>query len=167
MQRLFVRKIVSIGACEAGDNEPAKVLLMKRRQTARGRTAQGPESGTSFSGSGPATGDYSDVWKILGEIKAMRAEGQTMKKHDTGENLAKEITDVVHARAEAMATHPDFWDRTDLELRAEVWRKHRELRDLCTAASRSDGQEIAKSGEFADAFKTFRTWRDDPNAGLR
>ncbi len=84
----------------------------------------------------------------------MAPMAQTMK--------AEEIAKAVHTRAAALRSRPEHWDRTEVELRAELWKRTSGLRDAYTAAAKDpDGFQKSSGGEHSAALATIRKWTDE------
>lgn len=178
MNRLHISEISSIGAVEEGDDPEATIMLWKARPD---KTAQVRSTRRGMSMGSPAAwgkvveriatdrmaeqqqalaktrDDYQDIRRDIQEARTMTPVTMT----------AKSIADTVQKRAEAMRQQPQMWDKSEVELRAELWRRTPGLRDVYTAAMRDpDGFAKSESGDHADALRIVKAWKDDPAAGL-
>ena len=165
--RLHVHELTSIGVVEAGDNPEADIMFWKRRpDQPRGGRREG-----TLPARPSVAAVFAKVARTLAEARRSLASidetGSRREVMAQPTMTAETIADTVTKRAAAMRQAPRMWDRSEVELRADLWKRTPGLRDLYSAAMRDpDGFAKSVSGEHAEALAIAKRWSDDPATGL-
>jgi hypothetical protein len=179
VNRLHIHRIVSVGAVENPDNPESEILIFKSgTPTPSGVSSTAGGGGRLRAGPVLSPADRkrlvmkvrldvmdekiealkkttAESWKTMDEIRKLRG---TMTQTMTAEKIAEAVA----KRAEALRSDPKFWDKTEVELKAELWKRTPGLKDCYRAAMRDpDGFAKSKSSEHSEAFATIRKWADE------
>jgi hypothetical protein len=166
MNRLHLAEITSIGAVEEGDDPEAQIVLYKSKSapTATGKGSLGSGSARPGPEWGPlieqiTLAKLAEQSVKIGKIRdGLKEMGDTMAQTMTAAQIGK----AVHTRAAALRSRPEHWDRTEVELRAEVWKRTPGLRDAYTDAARDpDRFQKSSGGEHSKVLATIRAWADE------
>jgi hypothetical protein len=175
MNRLHIHEITSIGAVESGDDPEAQILLYKSK-SAPTATGKGSALGLGSTSPGADWGPLIEQITLAKLDEQERALSQMAKDRETlgreidemrgtlmrQEMTAEGIADAVAKRAKALRSDAKFWDKSEVELKAELWRRTPGLRDCYTDAMRNpEGFAKSTSNEHAEAFATIRKWADE------
>ena len=158
MQRLHIKRLISIGVVEEGDNPEADILFWKAAPTRPGRR----EDKAVSTSAPPAVGSRASMMPghLEMERRARRNDTQTRGTAMTQHMTAEMIADAVTKQAVTMRSQPEFWDKTEVELRVGLWKRTPGLHDAYSAARR-DPDGFRKSNQHAEALGILKRWKDE------